>query len=108
MTYLARGQMKAGVMNSMESVATRSARLQAQISNREFAAWLARNEQKILAQPELHVKDPTPLNKPEPEPLLKQRGLRRVAQKIEMFKPGWTAEDILAIPKGRVLILQFI
>jgi len=48
--------MKAGLMNSLESVATRSTRLQAQISNKEFAAWLARNEQKILAQPELHTK----------------------------------------------------
>lgn len=38
-TYLARGQMKAGVMNSMESIATRSAKLQVEISNRQFADW---------------------------------------------------------------------
>jgi hypothetical protein len=65
-TYLTRGQMKAGVMNSMESIATRSARLQSEISNKEFATWLARNEQKILAQPELQVKEVTPLKKAEP------------------------------------------
>jgi hypothetical protein len=67
-TYLTRGQMKAGVMNSLESIATRSAKLQADISNKEFAAWLARNEQKILAEPELQMKDVTPLKKTEPEP----------------------------------------
>ncbi|MFJ3485586.1 polymorphic toxin type 46 domain-containing protein [Pseudomonas sp. NPDC090202] len=68
-TYLTRGQMKAGVMNSMESIATRSARLQAEISNKQFANWLAKNEQKILAQPELQVKEPTPLKKVEPDPI---------------------------------------
>jgi hypothetical protein len=66
-TYLTRGQMKAGMMSSMESIATRSAKLQAEISNKEFANWLARNESKILAQPELQVKDATPLKKVEPE-----------------------------------------
>ena len=70
-TYLTRGQMKAGVMNSMESIATRSARLQSEITNKEFAAWLGRNEQKILAQPELQVKEPTPLKKAEPEQVFK-------------------------------------
>ncbi|WP_435652727.1 DUF6861 domain-containing protein [Pseudomonas putida] len=39
-TYLTRGQMKAAVMSSMENIATRSARLQADISNRQLAAWL--------------------------------------------------------------------
>lgn len=61
--YLTRGQMKAEVMNSLESIATRSAKLQAEISNRQFADWLAKNEQKLLAQPELRVKDPAPLAK---------------------------------------------
>jgi hypothetical protein len=66
-TYLTRGQVKAGVVNSLESIATRSATLQAGIKNKEFAAWLARNESKILAQPELQVKDVTPLKRIEPE-----------------------------------------
>ena len=66
-TYLTRGQMKAGVVGSMESIATRSARLQAEISNKQLAGWLARNEQKLLAQAELQVKEPTPLTKAEPE-----------------------------------------
>lgn len=82
-TYLTRGQMKAGVMNSMESIATRSARLQADISNKEFAAWLARNEQKILAQPELQVKDPTPLSKQEPKPVNELRSTKEAATPIE-------------------------
>jgi len=66
-TYLTRGQMKAGVMNSMESIATRSAKLQAEISNKELAGWLAKNEQKLLARDELRVKEPAPLQKAEPE-----------------------------------------
>lgn len=66
-TYLTRGQMKAGVMSSMENIATRSARLQADISNRQLAAWLSKNEQKLLAHPELQAKEATPLKKAEPE-----------------------------------------
>jgi hypothetical protein len=99
-TYLTRGQMKAGVMNSMESIATRSATLQASISNKEFAAWLARNERNILAEPELQAKDVTPLKKAEAEPPPDRRGERSAPPKIEMFKKGWTAEDVLAIPHG--------
>ena len=71
--YLTRGQMKPGVMNSMESIATRSARLQSQISNKEFGTWLARNERKILTQPELQVKDPTPLKRVEADPVVNKR-----------------------------------
>lgn len=67
-TYLTRGQVKAGLMNSMDSIAARSASLQAQISNKEFANWLTKNQSKFLAEPELQVKDVTPLKKPEPEP----------------------------------------
>ncbi|MBP1127139.1 MULTISPECIES: polymorphic toxin type 46 domain-containing protein [Pseudomonas] len=67
-TYLTRGQIKSGVMTSMDSIAARSAKLQAEISNKQFATWLARNEQKMLAQPELQVKDPAPLKRAEPEP----------------------------------------
>lgn len=61
--YLNRGQMIGGVLNSMESVAARSASLQAGMSNRELAAWLERNQQKMLANPELQVNEPNPLAK---------------------------------------------
>lgn len=66
-TYLTRGQMKAGALNSMESIAARSAKLQAEISNKEFSNWLAKNQNKILAQPELQVKDQALAKKPEPQ-----------------------------------------
>ncbi|MDH0747879.1 hypothetical protein N5D61_16205 [Pseudomonas sp. GD03842] len=75
-TYLTRGQMKAGVMNSMESIATRSAKLQAEISNRQFADWLAKNQSKILAEPELQVKEVAPLNKAEREPPLTNESVK--------------------------------
>lgn len=66
-TYLPRGQIKSGVMACMDSIATRSAKLQAEISNKQFAVWLAKNEQKLLAQAELQVKEPAPMKKVEPE-----------------------------------------
>jgi hypothetical protein len=72
-TYLTRGQMKAGVMNSMESIATRSATLQASISNKEFATWLGKNQSRILAEPELQVKEPSPLTRAEPQLLTRER-----------------------------------
>jgi len=71
-TYLTRGQMKAGVMNSMENIATRSAKLQAEISNKQLAGWLARNEQKLLARDELRVKEPAPLVKAEEPQTLRE------------------------------------
>lgn len=80
-TYLTRGQMKAGVMNSMESIATRSAKLQAEISNRQFADWLAKNEQRLLAQPELQVKDPAPLAKAEEALIDDTKKLKETATK---------------------------
>ena len=61
--------MKAGVTSSMESVAIRSARLQAEMSNKQLAAWLAKNKQKLLAQPELQVKEPSPISQVEPKSL---------------------------------------
>ncbi|MGZ9708617.1 DUF6861 domain-containing protein [Pseudomonas sp. GNP013] len=104
-TYLTRGQIKSGVMTSMDSIAARSAKLQADISNKQFAAWLARNEQKMLAQPELQVKDPAPLQRAEPEPLHEQPVKQPATKSGEgggtpKFKPGFTDADILAIPKG--------
>lgn len=56
-TYLMRGQIKAGISSSIETRAMRSARLQAEISNRQLANWLAKIEQKLLAQPGLQPTD---------------------------------------------------
>ena len=68
-TYLSRGQIKSAV-RGLDDIAMRSSALQKGISNKEFASWIARNEQKILAQPELQIKDPIPLKPAEPEPQL--------------------------------------
>ncbi|HEX8590563.1 DUF6861 domain-containing protein [Pseudomonas sp.] len=62
-TFLTRGQLKGGITSSLESISTRSARLQAEISNKEFANWFAINEQKILSHPELQIKERAPLTK---------------------------------------------
>ncbi|KPX75906.1 polymorphic toxin type 46 domain-containing protein [Pseudomonas syringae group genomosp. 3] len=66
-TYMTRGQVKAGLVGSMDSIAARSAKLQAEISNKQFANWLARNEQKLLAQPELRVNEPVQFGKESPD-----------------------------------------
>ncbi|PBQ13419.1 hypothetical protein CCL08_23735 [Pseudomonas congelans] len=65
-TYWTRGQVKAGLMGSMDSIAARSTKLQAEISNKQFANWLARNEQKLLAQPELRVNEPVQFRQDSP------------------------------------------
>lgn len=98
-TYMTRGQVKAGLMGSMDSIAARSAKLQTEISNKQFANWLARNEQKLLAQPELRVNEPTPLQRVEQQEPPEQK-LHKIEQPPSMFKPGFTAENILATPKG--------
>ncbi|WP_062387701.1 DUF6861 domain-containing protein [Pseudomonas abietaniphila] len=87
-TYLTRGQMKAGVMNSMESIATRSATLQASISNKEFASWLAKNQSKILAEPELQIRNATPLGKIDPE-------LEAMREHYAKQDPGFVSTDTL-------------
>ncbi|WP_263261072.1 DUF6861 domain-containing protein [Pseudomonas sp. RIT-PI-S] len=69
-TYLTRGQVKAGVIGSMESIAARTAKLQAEIANKQFANWLARNQSKLLALPELQVKDPAPLTRVTEPPVM--------------------------------------
>ncbi|WDY60655.1 hypothetical protein PVV54_21000 [Pseudomonas sp. PSKL.D1] len=66
-TYLTRGQMKASVVGSVESIATRSARLQADIRNKKFAEWLAKNERSILAEPGLRTEDISRFKTVEPE-----------------------------------------
>jgi hypothetical protein len=104
-TYLTRGQMKAGVMNSVESIATRSATLQASISNKEFASWLGKNQSRILAEPELQVKDVTPLKKaiqPVQQTNSKKdpKGFKIGDRSKPKYKKGFTEADILEIPKG--------
>lgn len=75
--------------NAGESVATRSFRLRSEITNKEFAEWLARNEQQLLKMQELQPKEPTPVVKLEPEvsaapePPLLQRGLPSSDKLIE-------------------------
>ncbi|WP_263260613.1 DUF6861 domain-containing protein [Pseudomonas sp. RIT-PI-S] len=98
-TYLTRGQIKAGVLSSMESIATRSASLRAGMPNKELAAWLARNEQKMLANPELSVNEPAPLAKVEPAPLAQQKGKESPKEKPSTFeemyaKAGATKAEI--------------
>jgi hypothetical protein len=43
-TYISRGQIKAGLVGSLDGIAARSAKLQADMTNKEVAGWLARNE----------------------------------------------------------------
>lgn len=66
-TYITRGQIKAGVVGSLDSIAARSAKLQTDMTNKQIAGWLARNEQKLLAHPELRVTESTPLKTAEPK-----------------------------------------
>ncbi|SEI46890.1 DUF6861 domain-containing protein [Pseudomonas sp. NFR16] len=66
-TYLTRGQLRTGVTGALDSIATRSAKLQAEISNRKFADWLARNERAILDEPDLQMKEVGPWKEPDPQ-----------------------------------------
>jgi hypothetical protein len=60
-TYLTRGEMRAGVGNSLETIAMRSAKLRTDISNKPFVVWLTKNEQKLLEHPELQIRGVTSL-----------------------------------------------
>ncbi|CAI8879895.1 hypothetical protein ALP99_02872 [Pseudomonas syringae pv. tomato] len=60
-TYITRGQVKAGIVGSLDGIAARSAKLQADMTNKQIAGWLARNEQTLLAHPELRMSEPAPL-----------------------------------------------
>jgi hypothetical protein len=62
-TYLTRGQVKAGVVGSMESIATRSAKLRSEISNKPLAVWLTKNEKLLLEHPELQIRGVTSVEK---------------------------------------------
>jgi hypothetical protein len=101
-TYLTRGQMKAGVMNSVESIATRSATLQASISNKEFASWLGKNQSRILAEPELQVKGPVRLEKPlalQPNPVKNGSPLKKI-EELPRHRLGQITGEYSAIEPG--------
>ncbi|RMN09677.1 hypothetical protein ALQ67_05145, partial [Pseudomonas savastanoi pv. glycinea] len=40
-TYITRGQVKAGIVGSLDGIAARSAKLQADMTNKQIAGWLA-------------------------------------------------------------------
>lgn len=92
-------------LNAMENVATRSFRLRAEITNKEFAEWLARNEQQLLKLQELQPKDPTPLKSPTEQ---QERSRTNDDTKSPIsseppkprYKQGYTEADILEIPQG--------
>lgn len=69
--------------------------------NKEMAAWLARNEQKMLASPEFRMNEPTPLAKVQMGVLQEQSPQRRGLPSLnELIKKSATFE-----PKG-ISILQ--
>jgi hypothetical protein len=72
-------------LNAMESVATRSFRLRAEITNKEFAEWLGRNEQQLLKLQELQPKDPAQLVRPpaSPEPQATQGSVEAEAKTLQ-------------------------
>lgn len=88
-TYLTRGQVKAGVVGSVESIAQRSAKLQAQISNKKLAAWLAQNEERLLAHPALSASQPVVLASPKSaaRESLSPSSLKASAEKAPVEKP---------------------
>lgn len=70
-TYLMRGSVKAGIKANLNNLASRSAALQAQITEKRLATWLARNQQRLLEQPELQLKQSA--LRPEPEAAAAER-----------------------------------
>ncbi|EKG34552.1 hypothetical protein Pav037_4785 [Pseudomonas syringae pv. avellanae str. ISPaVe037] len=102
-TYWTRGQVKAGLMGCIDSIAARSTKLQAEISNKQFANWLARNEQKLLAQPELRVNEPALLNKaqdPQPEAQEKKPQSNPKIEKTERHELGEKIGTYSALDSG--------
>lgn len=92
-------------LNAMESVATRSARLRAEITNKEFAEWLGRNEQQLLKLQELQAKDPPPLKSQTQQQERSRtsedtKGPKAFEPPKPRYKPGYTEADILEIPQG--------
>ncbi|MBS7473695.1 glycine zipper family protein [Pseudomonas syringae] len=85
-TYITRGQIKAGVVGSLDGIAARSAKLQADMTNKQIAGWLARNEQKLLAHPELRVTESTSLKMAEPK-------------SDSISRPSTTSKDMVKNPE---------
>ncbi|UZJ61242.1 hypothetical protein OKW98_05835 [Pseudomonas sp. KU26590] len=111
-TYISRGQIKAGAVSSLDSIAARSAKLQADMTNKEIAGWLARNEQGLLALPELRVREQIPLAKQELEAQLKKQPERPEITKkdqetsapIQPEKPKNDKKDDEPPPKGNPVL----
>ncbi|WP_239689852.1 DUF6861 domain-containing protein [Pseudomonas syringae] len=55
-TYIMRGQIKNSLQSSAGDIMARSAQLQAEISNRQLADWLAKNLENLLKHPDLQPK----------------------------------------------------
>ncbi|KPY93257.1 Uncharacterized protein ALO36_05055, partial [Pseudomonas syringae pv. tomato] len=49
-TYVMRGQIKNSLQSSADDIMARSAQLQAEISNKQLADWLAKNIEKLLKE----------------------------------------------------------
>lgn len=55
-TYVMRGQIKNSLQSSADDIMARSAQLQAEISNKQLADWLAKNIEKLLKHPDFQPK----------------------------------------------------
>ncbi|MER2297296.1 MULTISPECIES: DUF6861 domain-containing protein [Pseudomonas] len=64
--YLLRGPINSGISNTMESIASRSFNFKAEVTNRELASWLGRNQAALLAHPELQPSSGQILNRAKP------------------------------------------
>lgn len=64
--YLLRGPINSGISNTMESIASRSLNFKAEVTNRELASWLGRNQAALFAHPELQPPSGQALNRAKP------------------------------------------
>jgi hypothetical protein len=103
-TYLSRGQLKAGVMNSMETIATRSAKLRSGMSNQPLVVWLTKNEKLLLEHPELQIKGVISVEKLARETEMREfyakqdsgfTSVENKRQKVKTFEPkGLSAQEV--------------
>jgi hypothetical protein len=120
-TYLMRGQMRAGVGNSLESIATRSAQLQSQISNKELAAWLSKNESLLLEHPELQIRGVTSLETLERKSAMREfyaeqdpdfKSVEQTRKFAKAFEPAGLSRqqirDYLMSPAGKEYLKKVI
>ncbi len=77
------------MVGSVESIAQRSAKLQAEISNKKLAAWLAQNEKRLLAHPALSASPQVVLDSPKSaaRESLSPSSLKAAAEKPPLEKP---------------------